>query len=502
MLVIQVHTDIATFFVSRHFHLRTENNWTFVSFSVISEISASGIGTSSCFQTCPPKNEKEGTPVSFPAAVPQIFELSLAVDPRHPICCGWSWTVPPRGIAQEGAQKPRNTRSKAARELARLSWCQMVVPLAAQQKSTKKMVNDSLGQKNVRNSFVTNGGPFVPRLIPNEKNVRKVVKFLEMPRWEEPYGDSCAVKWIHFPSRRDLGGSLHPEIGKLTMLEVLVLRDTNVSGSLDVLANNPKLEWLSLRHTRVTGRLEYLSKAKNLRRLDLTGTEVTGHFAALANFRMLNHLRLSNTAMSGDLESLAKLKRLERLELANLKVVGEAAVVAEWSKIKQFELVKGPWWSPKWKCSLPPELRFLDVSGTPQFSLAQDLLRPFAGCGKLATLKAARSGLSGPLWPEILDSNGDIIPMYKWPSSQALSVLDLRSNNVTDVAKLPDGCRTLVLSGNPPVSFGAGVVKKAIKDMVFIDLRNATFGNLSDSWLLIGQLAVITHVLLSICMYL
>ena len=49
---------------------------------------ASGIGTSSCFQTFPPKNENEGTPVSFPAAVPQIFELSLAVDPRHPICCG------------------------------------------------------------------------------------------------------------------------------------------------------------------------------------------------------------------------------------------------------------------------------------------------------------------------------------------------------------------------------------------------------------------------------
>ena len=92
------------------------------------EINASGIGTSSCFQTFPPKNENEGTPVSFPAAVPQIFELSLAVDPRHPICCGWSWswTVPPRGIAQGGAQKSGNSRSKIARGLARLSWCSLV----------------------------------------------------------------------------------------------------------------------------------------------------------------------------------------------------------------------------------------------------------------------------------------------------------------------------------------------------------------------------------------
>ena len=61
-----------------------------------------------------------------------------------------------------------------------------------------------------------------------------------------------------------------------------------------------------------------------------------------------------------------------------------------------------------------------------------------------------------------------------------LSVLDLGSNNVTDVAKLPGSCRTLVLTGNPGVSFGAGVVEKAIKEMVFIDLRNATFANPSD----------------------
>jgi len=77
--------------------------------------------------------------------------------------------------------------------------------------------------------------------------------------------------------------------------------------------------------------------------------------------------------------------------------------------------------------------------------------------------------------------------------SQVLSVLDLGSNNVTDVAKLPGSCRTLVLTGNPDVSFGAGAVEKAIKDIVFIDLRNATFGNLSDALLLIGQLAVITQ---------
>ena len=78
--------------------------------------------------------------------VPPIFGIvsccrtwNAKRDPRHPICCGWrwSWTVPPGEIAQGGAQKSGNTRIKIARGLARLSWCHMV-PLAVQQKSTKK----------------------------------------------------------------------------------------------------------------------------------------------------------------------------------------------------------------------------------------------------------------------------------------------------------------------------------------------------------------------------
>ena len=315
---------------------------------------------------------------------------------------------------------------------------------------------------------------------------------------------------------------MHPDIGKLTKLSDLDLGDTNVSGSLDVLANNTELRHLRLRHTRVTGRLEDLPKAERLYYLDLTGTEVTGDLAALANFTKLEYLHLpntavsgelkslekltdleelelSNTAVSGELQSLAKMTKLRQLDLANLKVGGAAAVMAEWSKIEhvdlsgtEVEFVKTDFLLVeglhvlKWKCPLPPALRFLDISRTSQFSLAQDLLRPFAGCGKLATLKAAGCGLTGPLWPEIRDELDDILHMDIWPLSQALSVLDLGSNNVTDVAELPGSCRTLVLTGNPHVSFGAGAVEKAIKDLVFIDLRNATFGNPSDALLLIG----------------
>jgi len=365
---------------------------------------------------------------------------------------------------------------------------------------------------------------------PQEESLRTVLKNLGIAEaklqgdlrnfpgvsWGSGNGDSCAVGWIDFPGR-DLGGALHPEISKLTELRRLDLDDTNVTGSLDVLANHTQLRRLSLRHTRVTGRLEDLPKAKHLQILDLSGTKVTGDVAALANATELGFLGLSNTAVFGELESLAKLEWLEELDLsetsvsgelkslenlndlreldlANLKVVGNASVMAEWPKIEridlsgtqvefdlfqQFEPYK--MWDSEWQCPLPPALRFLDVSSTPQFSQAKDLLRPFAGCGKLATLKAAGCGLSGPLWPEIRNVFDDIRPIDEWPLSQALSVLDFARNNVTVVAKLPGSCRTLVLTGNPHVSFGAGVMEKAIKEMVFIDVRNATFGNLSEA---------------------
>ena len=291
-------------------------------------------------------------------------------------------------------------------------------------------------------------------------------------------------------------------LANFAKLQYLRLSNTAVSGELKSLAELEGLWGLHLADTAVFGELKSLVKLKSLQKLDLSNTAVFGNLKSLAKMERLVALELSNTAVSGELKSLVNLNELKQLDLANLKVVGDAAVMAEWSKIEhidisgtEVEFVKTSilqQFQPfnramsEWKCPLAPALRFLDVSRTPQFSLAKDLLRPFAGCGKLATVKAAGSGLTGPLWPVIVDAWGFIIPIDQWPLSQALSVLDFASNNVTEVSKLPRSCRTLVLTGNPDVSFGAGAVEKAIKDVVFIDLRNATFGNPSDALLLIG----------------
>ena len=292
-------------------------------------------------------------------------------------------------------------------------------------------------------------------------------------------------------------------LANFTELEHLRLSNTAVLGDLKSLGKLQGLRELDLGNLKVVGELESLAKLERLKELDLSETAVLGELKSLANFTELARLHLSNTAVLGDLKSLPKTKEWRELSLGNLKVVGDASVMAEWSKIQhvdlsgtQVEFVKTdnlqqfqPFNQKAWDWHCPwPELRFLDVSHTPQFSLVQDLLRPFAGCEKLATLKAAGCGLTGRLWPEIHYPWGGIISIDNFPLSQALSVLDLASNNVTEVAKLPGSCRTLVLTGNPEVSFGAGVLEKAIKDIVFVDLRNATFANPSDPLLLIGHM--------------
>ena len=169
-------------------------------------------------------------------------------------------------------------------------------------------------------------------------------------------------------------------------------------GSSTWTTQTSRVRWTSWRRTRswrisicatpvLDGRIEDLSKAEDLQILDLTGTEVTGDLAALANFTELLQLRLSNTAVSGELKSLAKLKRLTELDLSNTAVFGDASSDGRMVKDRTHRTCQGYRWRlhlfQQFEPFKPMELcrwsgnangrncAFLDVSRTPQFSLAQ-----------------------------------------------------------------------------------------------------------------------------------
>ena len=69
--------------------------------------------------------------------------------------------------------------------------------------------------------------------------------------------------------------------------------------------------------------------------------------------------------------------------------------------------------------------------------------------------------------------------MWSWPLT--LELLDLSSNNVTEVPRLPTTWKAVSFRDNPQISFGKDVVKKATEHFVSLDLRNATFAHPSDT---------------------
>ena len=318
-------------------------------------------------------------------------------------------------------------------------------------------------------------------------------------------------------------------LAKATALKSLWLRGTQVSGELVGLSNANGLQYLGLSKTKVSGDVVALRNAMGLERLELSETKVSGEIAALANATGLQYLYLSETRVHGNLNSLAKLTELISLELYNTKISGDLSVILQWKRIfdlglsgtkvtshptedfkdccknlKALELArtevgimdgflprfkpleKGDErvWNPAWNCPFPA-LKTLDMTGTPLNTTVGKLLRPFVGCQKLRIFKAAECSLTGPMPFELPvwwgGRSTSYYPMYNWPLSKVLQLLDLSSNNVTKVEALPENCWSVSFRDNPQISFGKDVVKKATDHFVSLDLRNTSFAHPSDA---------------------
>ena len=328
-----------------------------------------------------------------------------------------------------------------------------------------------------------------------------------------------------------LHGSLAKEFRELRALERLDLRDTNITGDLDMLKENTELRVLSLQNTRISGNLQSLAKATGLEHLLLRGAQVSGDLVALSYATWWRHLDLAETKVYGDVVALKKAKRLWHLDLAETKVYGDMAGLANLTKLEELYLsntkVSGDLAMLRWKwikhldlsgtkvsghfndwyiflktlklawtevrildgilanffvssdvvsiCPFPA-LTTLDMTGTSSNTTVEKLLGSFAGCKKLRIFKAAECTLTGEIPYEI----GFGQP-WSWPLGGVLQLLDLSSNNVTKVEALPHNCRAVSFRDNPQISFGKDVVKEAAHQFVSLDLRNASFAHPSDT---------------------
>ena len=245
-------------------------------------------------------------------------------------------------------------------------------------------------------------------------------------------------------------------LSNMEKLKVLNLRDTQVFGALEAFKNALDLRYLGLSQTSVTGDLKALEHPVSLKHMDIAQTNVTGRLNDfLRRAQHLVHLDLSHTKANGSLSSLEeavtgtgkKLIMLEWLDLSHTEVTGDV-------KELQGALFHGV------------ELKYLDISG---IAIEGDISVTPLRSESLETFKAAGCGLQGTLsrW------------FFKF---SAVATLDLASNEITRVEYIPRKCRTLILAANATIDFAPGILRKAVENYVFVDLRNVTLGNKMEAW--------------------
>ncbi|CAE7198776.1 RLP35 [Symbiodinium sp. CCMP2592] len=317
-------------------------------------------------------------------------------------------------------------------------------------------------------------------------------------RLSAEFGKLTRLTHLWLNENRHLSGDIRT-LSALTRLEQLHLPNTLVTGVLEALQNLTQMKWLDLYQTKVDGKLGALVNLKELVELDLSRTAINGRLEDLKNFTHATHIILAETQTSGELKALTDLRKLTNLDLSKTDTTGDIEDLLHYEDLEQALLrrtevsgrLTSQWHGRLRRLSvldladtharfvataedtvalngfeLLPSLTFLDVSGCPLNSPVQNLLWPFAESEHLERVDAARSNLTGTL-PHLGDH----------ALTDSLQRLDLSYNRINYVEGLPEGLVArgrLSLAKNPNISFAPGVLARAIRHRVKIDLRGAS----------------------------
>ena len=309
-------------------------------------------------------------------------------------------------------------------------------------------------------------------------------------------GDLSGVSqatWLMFLSLEntqvtgDLSG-----LSQATRLKRLNLENTQVTGDLSGVSQATRLVFLNLGNTQVTGDLSGLSQATSLMFLYLGNTQVTGDLSGLPQKAWLKRLNLRNTTVAGDIFTLRKLPGLNSADLSRTQVSGKLDEVSWLGHSQQLQALNlaetkvaldptsYDYFSRSCEkgdndhCFLP-KLATLDLSGCPLNSAAAHICQNLRASPSLGRLEAANAGLSGEIRTQ------DVLQV------QAVAV-DLSSNKLTHIGALPPNCQSFTAASNyGNLTFGKGVLGKAITARVSLDLWNVTFEDPTEACYLLYQ---------------
>ena len=227
---------------------------------------------------------------------------------------------------------------------------------------------------------------------------------------------------------------------------------------------------LRSRREEVNGALdERFGEFDDLERLNLASSAASGDITLLRNNAKLKHLDMAGTRVSGDISTILSWKEIQSVDLSGTGVAGQPD--GTWKgccqELQDFNLAgskvrfRPPQIETGEKHSWMPKLVNLDLTKCPINSDVSELLKSFQHCTSLGSLQAVSSGLTGHL-----DGRA---------TAPSLVALDFALNQLTHVEAVPPRCKSLILSGNSGITFSQGVLQRAMKDGVFLDLQNVSF---------------------------
>ena len=275
--------------------------------------------------------------------------------------------------------------------------------------------------------------------------------------------------------------NLEPRLQELKDLGFLDLSDTKISSNLAVLANCTEMTNLKLQNTLVSGNLGSLADA-TIRILDLSNSKVTGNLEAL-NVTQLGFCRLSNTRIAGDVAVLGTWPRIQEVDLSNTDVTDTMHVNSVFYYLEILKLTgtrtKIDFMGGRFACPFP-KMTTLKVSGLAMDASVSEFLARMLPCEHLNSIRAADCGLTGKL-PKTAVFHGRECPFDDTSLGKVLVFLDLTSNRIDKVDLIPKRLKSLVLAGNTNMSFAEGVLQKAVRDGILLDLQNVTFTSQTDA---------------------
>eukprot|EP00434_Breviolum_minutum_P029498 symbB.v1.2.026084.t1/scaffold2508.1/size77433/4 len=295
--------------------------------------------------------------------------------------------------------------------------------------------------------------------------------------------DACSVWKISFALRKDLRGTLSQGFKELKGLQKLDLSDTKISGDLAVLANC-RIWHLILSNTLVSGNLAALTA--RIRILDLSNSKVTGNLGAL-KAPELNAVRLSNTTIAGDVAVLDTWPYIREVDLSDTEVTGTFQKNYVYEVFNNLEVLKLRGTRTKidigglYGQGCPFEaMTTLEVSGLAMDASVSEFLAPLLYCDHLNSIGAAGCGLTGEV-PKTVVFRFTEVPLDETDLGKVLVFLDLASNRIDRVDSVPERLKTMVLAGNTNMSFADGVLQKAVRDGILLDVQNVTFTNQTET---------------------